>query len=59
MGVALTTTADVTAVVTDSRQRTEGYTGIRTTPMASRDRFRLPWMVAARLVAWSAIGCLS
>ena len=30
-----------------------------TTPRASRDRFKFSWMVLARLMAWSAIGCLS
>lgn len=32
---------------------------MRTTPMASNERFRLPWMVVARLLAWSAMACLS
>ena len=33
--------------------------GVPTTPMASRDRFRLLWMVLAKFFAWSAMGCLS
>ena len=35
------------------------HTAERTTPMASSERFRLPWTLLARLVAWSAMVCLS